>query len=201
MANPDWLIYVAHIGFWSVFGITRTLVRSSNRDAPAESEIGPTAERRESAPHARALIALHMLAMGLMYYGIAEAVIPNLVPAGFPGRRVAGASIIALGAMVVSWALRHFRSWRYRAEIEPGHRLTTDGPFRFVRHPLYLGMNLLALGSAVWVPTPLVWSGFALMLLGSDLRARSEEALLHRAFGPTYADYCTRTKRFVPGVY
>ena len=201
MSNPDWLIYVLHLGFWGSFGVTRALVRRSAGASPAEIEPGPTAEHRDSAPYARALIGLHMLAMGLMYYGIANAVIPNLVPVGIPGRRIVGAALIALGAAIVSWALFHFSSWHYRAEIEPGHRLTVDGPFHFVRHPLYLGMNLLALGSAVWVPTPLVWSGFAVMLLGSDLRARSEEALLHRAFGPTYADYCTRTKRFVPGVY
>lgn len=212
MTNPDWLIYVAHGGFWGSFGLTRLLVRRSGRaasttstatpsDAATPSDTGPTAERSDSAPYPRALLALHMLAMGLMYYGIANAVIPNLVPPGIPGRRIVGAAIIALGAALVAWALVHFSSWRYRAEIEPGHRLATDGPFRIVRHPLYLGMNLLALGTAVWVPTPLVWSGLLVMIIGGDLRARSEEKLLRSAFGATYVDYCAKTKRFVPGVY
>lgn len=206
MTNPDWLIYVAHCGFWGTFGLTRLLVRRSSRAASAAitatpSDTGPTAARSDRAPYPRVLLALHMLAMGLMYYGIANAVIPNLVPIGIPGRRIAGATIIALGSALVAWALVHFSSWRYRAEIEPGHRLTTDGPFRFVRHPLYLGMNLLALGTAVWVPTPLVWSGLLVMIIAGDLRARSEEKLLRSAFGATYIDYCSHTKRFVPGVY
>lgn len=206
MAEPDWLIYAAHLGFWGTFGMTRLLLRRSGRAPTAalsedQGDTAPTAERRESAPYARALIGLHMSAMGLMYYGIANAVIPNLVPVGIPGRRIVGATIIALGAFFVAWALIHFSSWRYRAEIEPGHRLSTDGPFRFVRHPLYLSMNLLALGTAVWVPTPLVWSGFVVMVVAGDLRGRSEEKLLRRAFGAAYVDYCARTKRFVPGLY
>ena len=68
-------------------------------------------------------------------------------------------------------------------------------------HPIFLGLNLLALGTAIWAPTVLTWAGFALVVLGSDLRARSEEALLLGVFGPVYADYCRRTKRFVPGLY
>jgi protein-S-isoprenylcysteine O-methyltransferase Ste14 len=64
-----------------------------------------------------------------------------------------------------------------------------------------MGMNLLALGTAIWAPTVLVWAGFVLIAIGSDLRARSEEPLLHEAFGQAYTDYCSRTKRFLPGVY
>jgi protein-S-isoprenylcysteine O-methyltransferase Ste14 len=64
-----------------------------------------------------------------------------------------------------------------------------------------MGLNLLALGTAIWAPTVFVWAGFALIALASDLRARSEERLLRDAFGDVYADYCRRTKRFVPGVY
>jgi protein-S-isoprenylcysteine O-methyltransferase Ste14 len=39
------------------------------------------------------------------------------------------------------------------------------------------------------------------MVVGSDLRARSEETLLHRNFGQRYASYCSRTRRFVPLLY
>jgi protein-S-isoprenylcysteine O-methyltransferase Ste14 len=39
------------------------------------------------------------------------------------------------------------------------------------------------------------------MVLGSDLRARAEERLLTGTFGETYATYCRRTARFVPGLY
>ena len=100
-----------------------------------------------------------------------------------------------------SWAMAHFRSWRFRAKLDQGHQLATQGPFKLLRNPIYMGLNLLALGTAFWVPTTIVWIGFVLMVLGSDLRARSEASILKKAFGPTYTDYAARTCRFVPGVY
>ena len=42
----------------------------------------------------------------------------------------------------------------------------------FLRHPIYAALNLLALGSAFWVPTAAVWAAFILVVIGSDLRAR-----------------------------
>ncbi len=136
-----------------------------------------------------------------MYFGMAYAVIRGRVPVWFPGQRVAGALVIAGGAALVVSALVSFRSWRFRATIDKSHQLATGGPFRIMRHPIYMGLNLLALGSAIWVPTAIVWAGFVLMTVGSDLRARAEETLLADAFGPPYREYCARTRRFVPGLY
>jgi protein-S-isoprenylcysteine O-methyltransferase Ste14 len=62
-------------------------------------------------------------------------------------------------------------------------------------------MNLLALGTAFWVPTIVVWAAFVLMAIGSDVRARAEETLLERAFGASYRQYRVSTWRFVPGIY
>jgi protein-S-isoprenylcysteine O-methyltransferase Ste14 len=133
--------------------------------------------------------------------GVGAAVIPRRVPVWFPGQRIAGTLIIALGAWLMCWALVYFRSWRFRAKLDAGHELATGGPYALVRHPIYAGLNLLALGTAVWVPTPLTWIAVGLMVLGSDLRGRAEEGVLRQAFGDAYRDYCARTRRFVPGVY
>src|SRR5205814_46357 len=103
--------------------------------------------------HSRALMALHMTAFGVMYFGVAQAVLPQRVPEWFPGQRVAGTAVIAIGAAMMVWARVYFRSWRFRAKLDRGHELATGGPFRWVRHPIYLGLTLLALGTALWVPT------------------------------------------------
>ena len=142
-----------------------------------------------------------MLAFGVMYFGIWNAVLPDRVPRWFTGQRIAGACTIGAGAALMSWTVLSFRSWRFRAKLEEGHELATGGPFRLLRHPIYMGLNLLSLGTAIWVPTVIVWAAFVLMAVGSDLRARSEETLLAQAFGPVYAEYCRRTKRFIPGLY
>jgi protein-S-isoprenylcysteine O-methyltransferase Ste14 len=137
----------------------------------------------------------------MMYIGIGIAVIPHRVPAWFSGQRIVGSLIIGGGAALVVSALIYFRSWRFRAAVDSRHQLATGGPFRLLRHPIYMGLNLLALGSAIWVPTAIVWIAFLLMVLGSDLRARAEETLLLRVFGASYREYCARTGRFVPGIY
>jgi protein-S-isoprenylcysteine O-methyltransferase Ste14 len=136
-----------------------------------------------------------------MYFGMGNAIIPNRVPHCFPGHRFVGAAIIVAGAALMNWALVYFRSWRFRAKLDAGHQLATGGPFRSMRHPIYMGLNLLAIGSAIWVPTPTLWVAVVLMLIGSDLRARAEERVLLTAFGDAYREYCAGTRRFVPGVY
>jgi len=197
----DFGIFIVHWAFWGVFGLTRFIVRRRDRNHTGAADMAPIAQEETSAPFSRAVLAFHGLAFAVMYFGMCNAVIPGHVPAWFPGQRVAGALVIAGGAALTASALVHFRSWRFRATLEKGHQLTTAGPFRFVRHPIYMGLNLLALGTALWVPTAIVWAAFVLMAIGSDLRARSEEALLTRAFGPSYLEYRARTKRFVPGIY
>ena len=197
MMHWDLAIYLVHIAFWAAFGITRHVV-STRRAAP---DAAPAAPVPSTARFSRAVLAVHFVAFGVMYLGIGNAVIPNRVPAWFPGQRIVGTLIIAVGAWLMCWSLVYFRSWRFRARIDAGHELATGGPYAVVRHPIYAGLNLLALGSAVWIPTIFTWAAVALMIIGSDLRGRAEEAVLATAFGDRYRRYCAQTKRFFPGVY
>ena len=200
MPNSDVLLYAAHMAFWASFGLTRLLARFP---APPRSDTAsPTvAQREHTAPFSLAMLAIHALAFMVMYFGVADAIRSNRVPSWFAGQRVVSGAFIGAAIVLVSWALAFLRSWRLRAKVAPGHELTTDGPFRFLRHPIYMALNLLALGTAFWVPTPMVWAAFILVVVGSGARARAEEAILGRAFGAAYAEYCARTKRFIPGIY
>lgn len=200
MSNPDLLVYAVHLAFWGSFVLTRMRVRTP-AGLPAADASTPVADREQTAPFSRALLTFHMTAFGVMYFGIGNAVLPNRVPTWFAGQALIGSVAIALGAALLCWTLVHFRSWRFRAKLEQGHQLSTGGPFRILRHPIYMALDLLALGTAIWVPTIIVWIAFVLMAVGGDMRARSEEALLGRAFGSAYAEYSRRTKRFLPGLY
>jgi protein-S-isoprenylcysteine O-methyltransferase Ste14 len=197
----DFAIYTVHWGFWGAFGLTRVILRSRDRKDSRAVDTTLISQKEQTAPFSRALLAFHALAFGLMYFGMGLAVIPGRVPNWFPGQRLAGTLVIAGGAALMVWALVYFRSWRVRATLDKGHQLATGGPFRILRHPIYMGLNLLALGTALWVPTVIVWAAFVLMAIGSDLRARAEETLLRQAFDPSYREYCARTRRFVPGIY
>jgi protein-S-isoprenylcysteine O-methyltransferase Ste14 len=197
----DFHIYTAHWMFWGAFGLTRVILRSRDRKESRAAGTSPISQKENTAAFSRTLLAFHALAFGLMYFGIGYAVIPGRVPNWFPGQRVAGTLVIAGGAALIVWTLVYFRSWRFRATLDKGHELATGGPFRILRHPIYMGLNLLALGTALWIPTAIVWAAFVLMAMGSDLRARAEETLLRQAFDSSYREYCARTRRFVPGIY
>jgi protein-S-isoprenylcysteine O-methyltransferase Ste14 len=208
MPNPDLQLYGVHGAFWTAFGITLVVLRIIyGREG---NDVGRPFQGRQSTPvaivartasHSRALVAFHAVAFGVMYFGIANAVFGRRVPVWFDGQRGAGTFVVAVGVVLMVSALVHFRSWRFRAALDQGHQLATGGPFRLVRHPIYMALNLLALGSAIWVPTAILWVSVVLMVAGSDLRGRAEERILEEAFGDPYRDYCRRTSRFLPYVY
>lgn len=194
--SREYGLYVAHLGFWATMLAGRWIGRGTPDGAGA-----PVAEKSERSRFALGILWIHTLAFGTMYWGIGQHLIGGDVPSWFPGQRVAGTLVILLGAVMVGWSLAVFRSWRLRAQVDAGHELVTGGPFRLVRHPIYLAMNLLALGSAIWIPVPTLWIAFLLMVAGSDLRARAEERVLVRVFGSAYEAYRARTRRFIPGFY
>lgn len=76
--------------------------------------------------------------------------------------------------------------------------LKTDGPYRFVRHPIYAGVLLWALGYAVAAPGALRFLALAALCVFFTAKAGYEERLLLRRFSG-YADYARHTPRFVPG--
>jgi protein-S-isoprenylcysteine O-methyltransferase Ste14 len=85
--------------------------------------------------------------------------------------------------------------------IQPGHQLVTDGIYRVIRNPSYLGLLVNALGWALAFRS-LVGVGLAaLMVVPLVARMNSEERLLADQFGAEYEAYRARTWRLVPFVY
>jgi protein-S-isoprenylcysteine O-methyltransferase Ste14 len=84
----------------------------------------------------------------------------------------------------------------------PGQRLKRTGLYGLVRHPSYLGLEMIFLAFALHSRT---WACFAVVLvpptLAVLLRIEVEEKALRLAFGADYEDYSRHTKRLIPGVY
>ncbi|HTL10874.1 MAG TPA: isoprenylcysteine carboxylmethyltransferase family protein [Bdellovibrionota bacterium] len=206
--NQELLIYGVHGLCWGAFGLARWWcargAAPADRARPADSARSaavPVAKEQQTGPGSRTVLGLHMVAFFLLYFGMGDAVFGHRVPEVFQGQRAVGTVLMLLGSAAMTWALLSFRSWRFRAQVEKGHELATGGPFKWVRHPIYLGLNLLMLGTSVWIPTPPVIAGFVLGAICGDLRGRAEEKLLLQVFGATYRDYMGRTHRFLPGIY
>jgi len=92
-------------------------------------------------------------------------------------------------------------SWRIGLDVEHGTSLVVDGPFRFVRNPIYdfVFVSLLALIAAV--PNILSIAAFAMIVTGIDLWVRRvEEPFLIAQHGDAYRAYAAKTGRFLPGI-
>lgn len=188
--HPLWII---HFLFWWPFILRGQVERMKGTGA----HLGEVKHRH---PRAVELVAVHSVGVFLMYFGIGDGAAKGM-GREFGAPMVVGGLLIFAGSALARWTIQTFRSWRLRAELTEHHVLETGGPYRYLRHPIYMAMNLLALGTAVWIPN--VWTalGLVVTVVGSDLRARAEEGLLVTAFGDEYRAYMARVRRFVPGVY
>jgi protein-S-isoprenylcysteine O-methyltransferase Ste14 len=90
------------------------------------------------------------------------------------------------------------RNWRMG--IDPSERtsLVVEGPFQYVRHPIYALSQVMMLAAVAAVPSPLMLAAGALHLLLLQWEARREEAHMHRTHGDAYLSYCSRVGRFLP---
>ena len=79
-------------------------------------------------------------------------------------------------------------------------RLVQGGIYGHVRHPLYAGLVVGALGWALFAASLLALAFSAALAVFLDLKARREEAWLRERY-PLYVHYARRVRRFVPGVY
>ncbi|GAA2843571.1 isoprenylcysteine carboxyl methyltransferase (ICMT) family protein [Aminobacter aminovorans] len=85
--------------------------------------------------------------------------------------------------------------------IQAGHRLFTSGIYALLRHPTHLGLLVNALGGALVFRSGVGVVLVCLTLVPLVARILSEERLLRGHFDAEYADYASRTWRFVPGLY
>jgi len=195
--RPVLTLYALHVLFWGVFA-ARLLFGwfSSARIAGA-----PRTEVPRTAPGARLLISFHSLAIGLMYLALGFGLSGGDASMLFAPKPLAGAAIVLSATALAAWALLWFSSWRMSARLDRGHELATGGPFVLIRHPIYTSVNLVALGTLLWVPSWPVLAAVNLVVIGSDLRARAEERLLLEAFGDQYRVFMRGRRRFLPFVY
>lgn len=108
-------------------------------------------------------------------------------------------ALLALGGLAIAGLGSRRLGRELRTHPAPSDMavLRTDGAFRFVRHPIYTGVLLLATGFAVVAGTVLAAVTFVALVVLLSLKARFEERLLADRF-PGYREYARRTPRFVP---
>lgn len=107
-----------------------------------------------------------------------------------------------VGILFSFWARAHLgRNWSGEVMVKVGHTLTTSGPYRHVRHPIYSGMTLALVGTALASGTLAGFLGLAFILFAFLVRLRQEEALMRQTFPGDYVAYSEHTARLIPGIY
>jgi protein-S-isoprenylcysteine O-methyltransferase Ste14 len=114
---------------------------------------------------------------------------------------VVGVALILAGLALVLGGIAALRSQLTPLPRPvPGGRLIVDGVFGLVRHPIYGGGVLVALGWGLVMASPLALAGALGLALFVDLKARREEAWLEQEFAG-YAAYRRGTRRLIPWIY
>ena len=118
------------------------------------------------------------------------------------GLAVAWACIAAMlaGFAFCWWARVHLgRLWSGTITKKEGHRVVDTGPYALVRHPIYTGLLLAMLATAIAKGTVLGIAGAVLLAVGLTLKARMEEQWLRRELGAdAYDAYRRRVPMLVP---
>ncbi len=114
---------------------------------------------------------------------------------------VAGGMVTVIGLLIVAWGAAGLGSnLTPFPRPRPSATLVETGAYRYVRHPIYSGLVLAAVGWSVATASPLAIVPTVLLALLFDAKSWREEAWLTQRL-PSYAAYRARTRKFVPGVY
>jgi protein-S-isoprenylcysteine O-methyltransferase Ste14 len=119
-------------------------------------------------------------------------------PAG-PFGEWLGVFLTAAGIAVAFWARWHLgTNWSGVVTLKEGHELIRTGPYRTIRHPIYSGILLALLGTAITFGAVRGLFAMAIVWLSFYIKARREESFLNQEFGPGFAEHKQHTGMFLP---
>lgn len=110
-----------------------------------------------------------------------------------------GAAVFVAGLLFAVWAREHLgTNWSRSVTIKEGHELITTGPYAVVRHPIYTGILVGFLGTAIALSEVRGFIAFMLIFFILWVKLSMEERWMRSEFGETYAAYSRQTAALVP---
>jgi protein-S-isoprenylcysteine O-methyltransferase len=118
-----------------------------------------------------------------------------------PTTAICGLVITAAGIGLAFWARFTLGgNWSSTVTVKEDHRLIRSGPYRMVRHPIYSGILLAALGTAIGYGMVPCLIGFAIASIHFWTKWRLEERFMEGQFGAQYVEYQREVKALIPGL-
>ena len=113
----------------------------------------------------------------------------------------AACGLCVLGLIICIWARRTLAgNWSSDVTFKQGHELIRSGPYRFVRHPIYTGLLVMSIGTALAVGRLHSWLGVVVVAIGFWIKLSQEERLMLRHFPDQYPLYRKQVKALIPWV-
>jgi protein-S-isoprenylcysteine O-methyltransferase Ste14 len=183
----SWLIvalWLALIGYWAI--------SASSAKRNVGEQVGRKATGLRLSIIVLALLALRVPVVRHAFQNVQAPVSSSMVMG------LIGVVLCALGIGLAILARVYLgRNWGMPMAQKENPELVTTGPYAFVRHPIYMGMLLAMLGSAIGAS---VFWVLPLILFGAYFiySARHEEILMIKQFPEQYPSYIKRTKMLLP---
>ena len=115
------------------------------------------------------------------------------------GAKNVGILLIAIGLALAVWGRHHLgQYWSARIGIKGGHKLVCSGPYAYVRHPIYSGIVIALIGTALAIGEWGCVVAACVMLVAFASKAKREEALLAEHFGKAFLEYRKHTGFLIP---
>jgi protein-S-isoprenylcysteine O-methyltransferase Ste14 len=110
-----------------------------------------------------------------------------------------GLALVMLGLAFTVWARLHLgRNWSGTVTLKEGHELIRSGPYAYVRHPIYTGLLVALLGSAVACGELRAMIGLSVVAGAFTRKLRIEERFMREIFPGQYPRYCAEVPALIP---
>jgi len=112
---------------------------------------------------------------------------------------LAGIALTWVGIAIALWARWHLgQYWSARVTLKEGHQLIRSGPYAYFRHPIYSGLDLAGIGTALAIDRWRSVAGVVIIVVGYWMKARKEESMLSQQFGEAFLEHRQHTGFLLP---